>query len=275
MREKRQLYCSSLDRMVDLHIILPESAGNPNRRCPVLYFYDGDRIWDDPKVPGPSALSGSFCFREYSRAFGAFLPPVILVGIAPPPDMLARTAEYSPYTKRFEVPQGVRFAPLVEGRGKELGAWVVSELKPFIDAQYPTLSDADCTAIGGLSTSGVNALYMISAYPDVFHRFLIHAPALHLWMDRVLETVRPAAYSHVRRGYFDIGTDDATRMVQNGLAYEDLKTVIALMKQNGLSPDALRFFEIYRGTHECASWALTFPDALRWVFGDFAPGASV
>ena len=50
MREKRQLYCSSLDRMVDLHIILPESAGNPNRRCPVLYFYE--RIRDLKKAIG-------------------------------------------------------------------------------------------------------------------------------------------------------------------------------------------------------------------------------
>ena len=34
------------------------------------------------------------------------------------------------------------------------------------------------------------------------------------------------------------------------------------------SDRALRFFKSYRGTHECASWALTFPDALRWIFQD-------
>ena len=268
MRIKTKLFSRQLEREVELHIILPESYEDSKKSYPVLYFYDGDRIYGDPLVEGPSALSGSFEYGAYREHFNRFLPEFILVGIAPPPDMWRRTAEYSPYTKHFDVPEGVSYEPYVQGKGKELGAWVVDILKPWVDSHYRTLPDADHTGIGGLSTSGVSALYMVSSYPQIFHRFLIHAPACHLWMDKILETISCADYSRIRYGYFDIGTDDCTRMVKNGEALRDLLQIMEIMKQNGLSDRALRFFKSYRGTHECASWALTFPDALRWIFQD-------
>lgn len=268
MRTKLRLFSEQLNRDVELHIILPGSYTKGGQKYPVLYFYDGDRIYDDPKIEGPSALSGSFEYGAYLEHFGRFLPEILLVGIAPPPDMWRRTAEYSPYTKHFDVPDGVRFEPYIQGKGRELGRWVVSTLKPWIDEHYRTLPDAGHTAIGGLSTSGVSALYMASAYPEVFHRFLIHAPACHLWMDKLLETVGRSGYSQIKYGYFDIGTDDCTRMVKNGEALADLLEITDLMRQNGLPEHSLRFFKSYRGTHECASWALTFPDAIRWVFQD-------
>ena len=268
MRIKTKLFSEQLDRDVELHIILPKSYETGSRSYPVLYFYDGDRIYDDPKIEGPSALSGSFEYGDYLEQFDRFLPEVIIVGIAPPHAMRRRTAEYSPYTKHFDVPKGVLFDSYIQGQGQDLGRWVVHVLKPWTDGHYRTLPGAAHTAIGGLSSSGVNALYMVSVYPEVFNRFLIHAPACHLWMDKIRETLEPADYSHIKYGYFDIGTDDCTRMVENGLAMADLLQIIGIMKQKGLPEQSLRFFKTYRGTHECASWALTFPDALRWVFQD-------
>lgn len=268
MREIKKLFSEQLNRIVTLHIILPEGYTKKTQYYPVLYFYDGNRIYDDPCIKGPSALNGSFNFEQYYQAFHKFLPQIIIVGITPPDNMWERTAEYSPYTKHFHVPEGINFSPYVQGKGKELGDWVVLTLKPWIDSMYRTQKDAAYTAIGGLSTSGVNALYMAATYPQIFRRFLIHAPASHLWIEEIRNTLHAANFSHIKYGYFDIGTDDCTRMVENGKALQDLQEIITLMKRNGLSETALRFFQTYRGTHECLSWALTFPDALRWIFQD-------
>lgn len=273
MRVKHSLYSSQLERDVEIHVILPVGYHRSAQQYPVLYFYDGDRIYDCPDVQGVSALHGSFEFADYQDAFGSFIPAVIIVGIAPPQNMWKRTAEYSPYSKQFDVPEGVNFESDIHGKGAELGDWVVHDLKPWIDARYRTLPAAEDTGIGGLSTSGVNALYMMSTYPQIFTRCMVHAPAVHLWMDKIVQTISDAAYSHMKFFYCDIGTDDCTRMVKNGECLQDIVTLLELLKKNHLSEEAIRFFQIYRGTHECETWRLTFPDALRWIFQDIPASA--
>lgn len=216
-------------------------------------------------------LDDSFEYGQYEQLFRKTLPELIIIGIAPPNDMWKRTAEYSPYTKDFDVPEGVNFEAHIEGKGKQLGNWVVSWLKPWVDSNYRTFSGQETTCIGGLSTSGVNAIYMISQYPEIFGRFLIHAPAVHLWIDKLLETIRHADYSQIRYGYFDIGTEEFTRMVKKGEAYADLQIVMQEMLARGLNPERFRFVEIWQGLHDCSTWKMTFPDALRYVFYDMLP----
>jgi len=46
--------------------------------------------------------------------------------------------------------------------------FIVKELKPYIDAHYPTLSDQPNTFIAGSSMGGLISLYAICQYPQVF-----------------------------------------------------------------------------------------------------------
>lgn len=268
MREIHVIKSAELGRDVEVQVILPKGYKDEQERYPVLYFYDGNRIYDTPELKNKSALHGSFEFGDYSSAYWKFLPKVILVGITPPDDMWKRTAEYTPYSKKFDVPEGVSFEPEIHGKGKLLGKWLVNCLRPWVNDNYRTRPEALYTAIGGLSTSGVNALYMAATYTDVFSRVLVHAPAVHLWMDAILPTITDADFSHLKYLYVDIGTDDCTRMVKNGYAYRDIKQILGILLERGLKKEALRFFEIHRGIHDCASWRLTFPDGLRWIFQD-------
>lgn len=82
-------------------------------------------------------------------------------------------------------------------------------------------------------------------------------------MDKITETLEETWFDHINHGYFDIGTDDCTRLVKNGGGYADLLTVQKIMKEHGLKPDILRFVEIYRGLHDSVTCKLTFPDGLR------------
>lgn len=268
MKEMYTIHSPQLERDVEIQVILPNTYSRGNERYPVLYFYDGSRLCAEPEGTGASSVMGSLGYDIYQEAYARFLPAVILVGIAAPKDMWQRTAEYSPYTKQFDVPEGVNFEPHVHGKGQLLGDWVVTGLKPWIDSHYRTMPEAEYTGIGGMSTSGLNALYMLTAYPQVFHRGIAFAPAIHLWMDRLTETINAGDYSHIRFLYLDIGTEDCTRMVKKGDSYRDLLQVMELLKGRGLEEKNLRFFRIYQGKHDCSTWQLTFPDALRWAFQD-------
>ena len=46
--------------------------------------------------------------------------------------------------------------------------FIVEELKPAIDQNYPTLSDKSNTYVAGSSMGGLMSMYAISEYPDIF-----------------------------------------------------------------------------------------------------------
>ena len=58
----------------------------------------------------------------------------------------------------------------IKGRGKAYLDWMVQELKPLIDAKYPTLPDRENTAIGGSSMGGLMSLYGVTAHNETFSR---------------------------------------------------------------------------------------------------------
>lgn len=265
MFEQKSLYSSPLGRSVTLHIFVPDDCCDA-APCPVLYLHDGDIYYEDS--PQPNRL-GSLRFREYYEAYRQFLPRVIIVGIEPPSDRRARTAELSPYTKSFD-PQGADFDAFVCGKGKTLAAWIIHDLKPFIDGIYPTFSDPYHTAIGGFSSGALNAMYCAMTHSDVFGRLLMQSPAFHLWLDELLETMRTADLRSLYSCYMDIGTNDFTRMTTKKESLAAACEIRTQMLAHGLASERLRFFAIPDGRHSPASWRLTFPDALRWTFRDMS-----
>src|SRR5205814_1751320 len=80
------------------------------------------------------------------------------------------------------------YGPLRPGRkptddlSREYGRFLVEEVKPFIDAEFRTLPDAEHTGIGGSSMGGLIALHLCQWYPNVFRRCAAMSPAL--WWDR-------------------------------------------------------------------------------------------
>lgn len=261
MLERRKLHSDTLGRDVPLHIFVPDDSMIP---CPVLYLHDGDVFYEPPDG---KLNTGSLYFGEYYEAYRDFLPRLIIVGIEPPHDRWARTAELSPYTKFF-APHGVDFEPVVHGRGKVLAAWMVNELKPYIDANYPTLPSREYTAVGGFSSGALNAAYCAMAYNDVFGRLLLHGPAFNLWLDHLLETAASSDFCTLRYCYMDIGTNDFTRMSSQRDTMAAALQMRDVMLARGLMPERLRFFAIPDGRHELSTWRWTFPDALRWIFQD-------
>ena len=135
--------------------------------------------------------------------------PAIIVGVWNIP--ARRVLEYRPArpfgylsaTARQRILAPMGGAPLSD----DYLAFVVHELKPFIDASYRTRPDRDDTFVMGSSMGGLISLYAICEYPDVFGGagcVSTHWPAVEGVIVPYLRDRLPDPTTH--RLYFDYGT---------------------------------------------------------------------
>lgn len=253
------------DRTVTIKVFTPDGYENGSKHYPVLYindgqdvFYDEDTFWN----------AESLRFTQYYQDYGRFLPEVILVAVFAPEVPAVRTAEYSPFTKHFVVPEDKTFEPYIEGKGVEYLEWMTKDLKPEIDRLYKTLPQPDCTGICGYSTGGLNSVYAILKYSETFHRAIIMSAAVCIWMDKLREVLDAADYSHICRLYLDTGTNEFGRMTTKEEFLEGAETLREYFAAG--CPDSSMKYNVYvDATHNQREWRYRFPDALRWIFPEF------
>ena len=136
----------------------PDYHEAPNRHYPVLYMHDGQNLFEATLAYTgvdwgiDEAISGLIADGELEGA--------IVVGIWNSP---ARWQEYRPQK-----------APLSSELVAQMGgypfsdnylAFLVKEVKPFIDAQYRTRPEPAHTFIMGSSMGGLISLYAVEQYP--------------------------------------------------------------------------------------------------------------
>jgi enterochelin esterase-like enzyme len=152
----------------EVDVWLPPSYDSaPARRYPVLYMHDGQNLFDPALAFGgqewdvDGAMQRLLARGEVREA--------IIVGVWNSP---RRTAEYMP-----AVVGGTSVSMGIEGRppllvadiaSDDYLAFLVGELKPFIDARYRTLQGPADTVVMGSSMGGLVSLYALARYPGVF-----------------------------------------------------------------------------------------------------------
>ena len=162
-----------------VYIYLPQDWQTADKRYPVLYMFDGHNIfYDHHATYGKSWGMGAYMDAQKKD--------LIIVAVECNHEGNKRLEEYSPVD--FEFPD----TGLIHGRGKEYMDWLVDTLKPYIDSNYPTLSDRAHTGIAGSSMGGLMALYGICAYSHVFRGAACISPSLWISKDKVLELVENA-----------------------------------------------------------------------------------
>ncbi len=154
----------------------------------------------------------------------------------------ARHSEYFPGKPLAKVPKAMKDSIISqELQGKSQAdnylSFIVKELKPYIDKQFPTYKDQRHTFIGGSSMGALISLYAVCEYPRVFFGAMCmstHWPgSLIQYNDDIpkvfidyLQNHLPDPESH--RIYFDYGS------VGLDAKYKDYqKQVDKLMKENG------------------------------------------
>ena len=260
MFNKITLYSPQLGREVGLHIFRPDTDGP----FPVLYLHEGG-LYYNGGYPGRDGQSLNFC--EYYAEHADTLPGVIIVGIEPPPNRRARTAELTPFTKDFET-HGADFDEHIDGRGRLLAEWIVNDLRNYINGSFPTISDREHTAIGGFSSGALNAMYCAMTYPEVFGRLQMQSPAFNLWLDELREMASHRDFSALLSWYISVGTEDSTRMTTAEQALYAARRMYSVMLEHGLQPGRGTFEIVPGGRHEPEHWRKKFPEALCRTFCD-------
>ena len=218
----------------------PGYQANEARRYPVLYLLDGANvfvIWE---------------IDETARVLveGSHIEPLIIVGVAHGGTVEDRTDEYTP----------TRFSGR-GGKGDETGRMLVEELKPFIDREYRTLTDAAHTGLGGVSLGGLIALHIGLRHPRTFGKLAVMSPSL--WWDRgvILSSVKSLTAKPAQRIWLDVGTEEGRGMAENAKRLRD-----ALTEKGWALDSDLYYFEDKRARHEDIAWALRAHKVLRFLF---------
>ncbi|MFA6844832.1 MAG: alpha/beta hydrolase-fold protein [Sphaerochaetaceae bacterium] len=253
------------NRPIKVRVMTPNGYEDTDRRYPVIYVNDGQDVFCDKQTFWNAE---SLRFEEYYKDYSQFLPRIIIVALEAPEDQGVRTAQYSPYTKDFNVPPEKHFESHIEGKGKEYLDWMTGPFKAMVDASYRTRPEREYTAICGYSTGGLISIYAALVYPHVFGRLLAMSSAVAIWMDCLSKTLHDSDYSHLEYVYLDTGTNEFGRMSTKEEFLEGAKTIYQNMVEHGVAENRLRF-NIYPGAvHAQKEWRTRFPDAIRWVFQD-------
>jgi glycosidase/predicted alpha/beta superfamily hydrolase len=185
----------------------PGYEANPGRRYPVVYFQDGQNLFD----PALSYIGVDWGVDEtMTRLIGErAVRKAIVVAIWNTPK---RTAEYVPAKPVAESKAADDWLDLAWLRREPRLSdsylrFLVEELKPIIDTTYRTLPGRDDTFVMGSSAGALISLYAWLEYPGVFGGagcVSTHWPAGDGVMIDHLE--RHLREPDGRRLYFDFGT---------------------------------------------------------------------
>jgi enterochelin esterase-like enzyme len=150
----------------DVTVFVPEECQGTTR-CAVVYMMDGQNLF----TPSPySGADWGVADTIPKLIKDGRIPPTIVVGID---NVKERTREYMPERVYRLLPQDYQARVRAFQDGKAPNSdnflkFLVTELKPFVDSKYPTLTDPAHTAIMGSSMGGHIALYAHGEYPHVF-----------------------------------------------------------------------------------------------------------
>ena len=133
------------------------------------------------------------------------------------------------------------------GHADERIALLCDRVKPLIDAQFPTLPDAESTMIFGYSLGGLAALYALYECPDVFGAAGCLSGSL--WYEGFMDYQRQnVGKLHDQRIYLSLGRkEEKTRhplMCRIGLCYEEtLQMLSAQLGEENVT------FTLHNGGH--------------------------
>lgn len=198
----------------EVDVWLPPGCGDvPGERYPVIYMQDGQNLFDPAtSYGGVSWGVGSTLARLIAEHR---VRPAIVVGVWN--SGVARASEYVPqkavrakWIDEVHATFATQHLPIVSDAYLR---FLVTELKPWVDATYPTKPGAGDTFIMGSSMGGLISAYALAEYPGVFGAaacLSTHWPAGDGAVVDYLAAHLPPPGSH--RFYFDLGTEtlDAT-----------------------------------------------------------------
>ncbi len=232
-----------LDNERTIVVWLPESYDSElSRRYPVLYMHDGQNLFD----PKTSFIGIDWQMDETADSLirQGKIEEIIIVGIYNTADRLEEYAD----TKK----------------GRAYMDFIVNDLKPFIDANYRTLTDREHTAVMGSSMGGLISFYLVWRYPHIFSKAGCLSTSL-LWRNGALikEIENFAGQKPEIKIYLDSSGKGAEgRMKPDYLRLKDL-----LIRKGFVEGKDLMYYFDEQGDHSERSWSTRVWRPLVFLFG--------
>ena len=233
-------------RMV--RVWLPPGYEGGKERYPVIYFHDGQNVFD-PGGPFGSWSADKIAEEEIKAGR---VRPAILVAIDNTPD---RVREYLPPPDA--VPEG-RPAEGTKGRADLYARYLLQVVKPWLDRSYRTLPGKEDTLALGASMGGVVSHYLLEKHREVFGAVGVFSPAYWASPQFFAESLgkpKPAG-----RIYLDMGT-------REGRSYwPDVLRIY----QHWVTGGAVIFRDVWfqpgiGAEHNEKAWKERLPAALRFL----------
>jgi predicted alpha/beta superfamily hydrolase len=236
----KEVFSPILNNKRDIVVWLPIGYNTPKNRdkkYPVLYMHDGQNILD----PKTAFVGKDWRVDETVMKLirQKKIKEIIVVGIYNSPD---RLDEYSWSEK-----------------GQNYLKFIKTELKPFIDSVYNTLSDKDNTAIMGSSMGGLISFYAGWHYPDVFSMAGCLSSSFYYNNDRSIKQVEEYTghKKHVKF-YIDHGEDGNVR---------GQRMFVELSKKGYVIGQDIDYFYSPGAEHNEKEWAARLERPLLFFFG--------
>lgn len=243
---------------------------------PVLYMHDGQNLFD----PEAANFGVEWQVDETLARLidDGTIPPTIVVGVYSTP---LRTQEYLPAKPFHRQPDAV-VAALKRDLAPDHGSpevrsdaylrFLTQELKPFVDATYPTAPEMESTFIAGSSMGGLISLYALTESPDVFagaacvstHWALARSrddlrftEAFRTYLAERIDTLQS------KRLYFDYGTETLDRLYAPHQQHID-----ALLEAHATDSTRWTTRTFEGAKHHESSWAARFDQIATFLLSE-------
>jgi predicted alpha/beta superfamily hydrolase len=227
----------------------PGYAVDAGRRYPVLYFHDGQNLFDRRTAFG----GNEWALDETAEALvsSGAIEPIIIVAVGNTPD---RLDELTPV---YDASVGAG------GDADAYARFLIEELKPAIDARYRTQTGAAKTGVGGSSLGGLVSMYLGLTRSTTFGRLGVVSPSVW-WGNRdILARVDALPAKLPLRVWVDIGTAEGG----GGETVIDARALRDALIAKGWVLDAdLSYREVAGATHSEPAWAARAGDILRFLY---------
>lgn len=230
----------ALQRSRQLRIYVPPSyrQADNTQRYPVIYLHDGQNLFD-----AATSFAGEWAVDESLDALAREGLEVIAVGIDNGAEL--RINELKPYDH----------PKYGKGEARAYIHAIIHSVKPYIDANFRTLTGPEHTVIMGSSLGGLTSHIAALEHPDVFGRAGIFSPAY--WIAEPtfrLTTEQP--FGPKQRLYFLMGAAEGDDMVEK---FTQMQAIV----QN--QPVTSKFLLAADGEHNESFWRNHVADAIAWL----------
>lgn len=222
--------------------LLPHDYFDSNKHYPVLYLQDGQNLFDDYAPFGSWGVDKKLAnLAEKGRG------DLIVISIDH-----AKEQRISEFTPSGPTKLGV-------GDGRMYAKFLSEVLKPYVDKNFRTRPQRECTGIGGSSMGGLISIYAAMMHPESYSLLMIFSPSL--WVSpQMAEHFIQRVPNFNGRIYLYGGGKEGSGMIPLLKSFEEL---VRLKYRHHIS---VKLNIDPQGHHNEQRWGKEFPVALEWLY---------